>query len=152
MIRRADPGDLGAVAELERLCLGDDAWSDGLLREGLSGDLPTVTYLVAERDGEVVGHAVVSDVGDVVELQRIAVHPGERRSGVARALLAEVLASTTPEQRVLLEVREDNEVARALYAGAGFAELARRERYYRDGAAAVVMELSSRSLPTASDA
>ena len=38
-------------------------------------------------------------------------------------------------------MREDNAGALAFYAATGFAEIARRPRYYRDGATAVVMEL-----------
>lgn len=38
-----------------------------------------------------------------------------------------------------LEVRTGNAAARALYAGAGFAEVGRRRRYYTDGEDAVLM-------------
>lgn len=147
-VRAGTPADLDAVAALEQECLGRDAWSEGLLAEGLGGRLPTVTYLVAEVGGAVVGHAVASAAGDVVELQRIAVAPGHRRHGVAGRLLAEVVALAGPGERVLLEVREDNAPARALYARHGFVELARRARYYADGATAVVLELDlSRARP-----
>ena len=73
------------MARLEAECLGQDAWSEGLVREGISGALPTVTYLVAESDGVVVGHAVTSAAGDIAELQRIAVGEDRRRTGVASA-------------------------------------------------------------------
>ena len=46
-------------------------------------------------------------------------------------------------ERLLLEVREDNGDALAFYDARGFRELARRPRYYRDGATAVVMERPS---------
>ncbi|HRD63682.1 MAG TPA: GNAT family N-acetyltransferase, partial [Nocardioides sp.] len=88
----------------------------------------TVRYLVAERDGQLVGHAVASLVDDVAELQRIAVAPAVRRRGVARALLDEVVSLAEQEgmQRLLLEVREDNDGALAFYAAQGFVELDRR--------------------------
>ena len=140
-IRPALPEDLDAVSRLEDECLGRDAWSEGLVREGLSGTLPTVTYLVAEAEGEVVGHAVTSAAGDLAELQRIAVAPPVRRQGVAARLLAGVVdaARRTPADRLLLEVREDNRGAIAFYAGQGFVEIDRRPRYYADGATAVVL-------------
>lgn len=140
-VRRAGPGDLEAVGSLEREALGPDAWGEGLLREGLAGLLPTTTYLVAEHDGVVVGHAVAAVAGDVVELQRIATSAAQRRTGVASALLESVVALAGPGERVLLEVREDNAGARAFYAARGFVELARRPRYYAGGATAVVLEL-----------
>jgi ribosomal-protein-alanine acetyltransferase len=142
-IRRAGPDDVAAVVRLESSCLGVDAWSEGLVREGVTGALPTVVYLVAEQDGEVVGHAVASTAGDIAELQRIAVDAQHRRSGIATALLEEVVAvaGRTEADRLLLEVRERNRGALAFYARAGFTEIDRRPRYYADGETAVVMRL-----------
>ena len=80
---------------------------------------------------------------DVAELQRIAVAPDHRRTGIAGRLLADVvrLARAEDVQRLLLEVRPDNEGALAFYGAQGFVELDRRPRYYRDGADAIVLEL-----------
>lgn len=107
----------------------------------MAGRLPTVHYLVAEDDGRVVGHAVASIVADIAELQRIAVAEDVRRTGVATALLDDVvaLAAAGGADRVLLEVREDNVAALGFYARQGFVEVDRRPRYYRDGATAVVL-------------
>ncbi|MGY2873366.1 [ribosomal protein S18]-alanine N-acetyltransferase [Marmoricola sp. URHA0025 HA25] len=143
MIRAAVPGDAEAVTELESVCQGVDAWSAGLIRVGLAGDVPTVRYLVADHDGEVVGYAVASYAGDIAELQRIGVAPAVRRTGVAGALLDEVIAHGpgTGADRLILEVREDNASALAFYATRGFIEIDRRPRYYRDGTTAVVLRL-----------
>lgn len=143
LVRSAGPGDVAAVADLEASCLGDDAWSEGLVREGITGALPTIGYLVAEHEGEVVGHAVTSAAGDIAELQRIAVAAGHRRRGVAGQLLAAAVdaAARTEADRMLLEVRADNRPALAFYAHHGFVEIDRRDRYYADGASAVVMRL-----------
>jgi len=74
-----------------------------------------------------------------VDLQRIVVRPSHRRQGLARRLLAAV----SPDAgRLLLEVSERNDAARAFYAAEGFTEVARRPHYYRDGSDAVVMELT----------
>ena len=143
-VRRAGPGDIAEIARLEAENLGADAWSEALIREGVTGALPTIRYLVAEVGGDTAGHAVASVAGDVTELQRIAVAPVHRRAGVASALLEEVtaLARASRCDRVLLEVREDNADALAFYADRGFVEVARRRRYYRDGATAVVLRRS----------
>jgi [ribosomal protein S18]-alanine N-acetyltransferase len=140
-IRPATAEDVGAVAALEQECLGDDAWSAALVEEGIRGALPTIRYLVADRAGLVVGHAVASIVGDIAELQRIAVAPEQRRHGLATALLDAVAAAGRDggADRLLLEVREDNAGALAFYAARGFVEVDRRRRYYRDGATAVVL-------------
>ena len=93
--------------------------------------------------GDVVGHAAASIVADIAELQRIAVDRAHRRTGLATALLEEVrlLAVDGGADRLLLEVREDNAGAIAFYEDQGFAEIARRRLYYRDGATAVVLSL-----------
>ncbi len=143
MIRRALPDDVGRLADLEADNLGDDAWSAGLVAAGVAGDLPTISWWVAEVDGVVVGNAVASVVADIAELQRIAVDADHRRSGLARELLAEVRAVARAEgaDRLLLEVREDNSGALSFYAAQGFVEIDRRRRYYRDGATAIVLRL-----------
>lgn len=140
-VRPATAADVPAIADLELDNLRVDAWSEGLIREGVVGNLPTISYLVAEVDGSVVGHATASVVADIAELQRIAVDPGHRRTGVASDLLDAVvaLAREGGADRLLLEVREDNDGAIAFYAARDFVEVDRRRRYYRDGATAVVL-------------
>lgn len=142
MIEPATPDDVGPIARLEAVALGADAWSDNLVRAGVAGEVPTVHYLVARTGTAVVGYAATSTVAEIAELQRIAVDPGHRRTGVATALLAAVAdaARRAGAERLLLEVREDNGGALAFYVARGFRELVRRPRYYRDGATAVVME------------
>jgi ribosomal-protein-alanine N-acetyltransferase len=147
-IRPATPDDVEAIADLEFDNLGADAWSEGLVREGVTGNLPTITYLVAEVDGRdgkrVVGHATASIVADIAELQRIAVDADHRRTGLASALLDAVVeaAQQGGADRLLLEVREDNAGAIAFYAARDFIEIDRRRRYYRDGTTAVVLRRS----------
>jgi len=143
MIRRAVAADADVVARLEAICQGVDAWSHGLIRVGLEGDMPTIRYLVAEVGGRVVGYAVASYAGDIAELQRIGVDPRSRRRGVAGALLDDVVAEAprTGADRLILEVREDNAGALSFYASRGFIEIDRRPRYYKDGTTAVVLRL-----------
>ena len=141
-IRPATVDDADAVARLEEAALGSDAWSEGLVTEGVSGRVPTTLYYVADADATTVGYAAVSIVADIAELQRIAVAATHRRTGVASALLAraEHEAAERHADRLLLEVREDNAAACAFYAARGFHELNRRARYYSDGTTAVVLE------------
>ena len=147
IVRPATADDVAAIADLEFDNLGADAWSEGLVREGVTGNLPTISYLVAEVDGAVVGHATASVVADIAELQRIAVDRDHRRVGIATALLDAVVdtANRGGADRLLLEVREDNAGAIAFYAARDFIEIDRRPRYYRDGTTAVVLRRSLRS-------
>ena len=142
MIRPATEADVEAIVALEAATQAGDAWSEALVRDGVTGGLPTISYLVADEDG-VVGYAVASYAGDIAELQRIGVAERSRRRGLATALLDRVVAHApgTGADRMLIEVRADNSGALAFYADRGFVEIDRRPRYYRDGADAVVMRL-----------
>ena len=138
MIRLATPDDLAALADLERDAFGADAWDEAALRAELDG--PGRRFVVAD---DLAGYAVSMTLGDVVDLQRIAVRADQQRNGLARRLLDAAVAAATAARvdRMLLEVSASNTAALAFYAGAGFVEIDRRRRYYRDGSDAVVMRL-----------
>ena len=90
---------------------------------------------------EGAGMALSRVAADEAELLTIAVRPGSRRLGIGRALLADAIAHCRAlgANRLTLEVAEDNRAALAFYRSAGFVEIGRRRRYYRDGGTALVM-------------
>ena len=137
-LRPATADDVPAVTALERELFGPDAWSEKSVAEELTGERRTA--LVAGADA-VVGYGVTLLAGDVVDLQRIGVAPAARRTGVAAGLLAALQqhAREAGADRMLLEVSAANSGALAFYAAAGFVEIDRRPRYYRDGTDAVVL-------------
>jgi len=130
-IRPATAADVDALAALEADLFGADAWS----RASVGAEVAAGRVLVADDEG-IAGYVVTLAAGDVLDLMRIAVRPDRRRHGLAHALLE----AAWTDRRMLLEVSERNAGAIAFYAAEGFTEIARRDRYYRDGSAAVVME------------
>lgn len=96
---------------------------------------PQRLALVAEAEGRgILGFLIASLVASEAELESVAVAAEFQRQGVARALLA-VLRSELAARGVtelFLEVRVSNLPARAFYGLEGFAEIGRRQRYYRD--------------------
>lgn len=146
MIRLATPADLPALAELERDTFGADAWDETALRAELEG--PGRRFVVVDApDGALAGYAVSMTLGDIVDLQRIAVHPTRRRGGQATALLDDLLAHAGAADRMLLEVSEDNAPAVAFYLARGFDRIDVRPRYYRDGTDALVLHRALTSSP-----
>ncbi len=100
--------------------------------------------LVAREAGEICGFLLAWRAADELHLTDLGVTPRARRRGVARALIEALCADgrRSRSRVVLLEVRESNDAARALYDAFGFEELDRRRRYYSDtGEDAVVMQL-----------
>lgn len=85
------------------------------------------------------GFIGITQILDEVEIGSIAVQPDYQRQGIAQALLATVLA--LPDvARFLLEVDELNHPAIRLYEKMGFSPYHRREKYYKNGHAAIMME------------
>jgi len=141
-LRPATAADARALATLERTFFGGDAWSEAAVLGELEG--PGRHSVVAVEGEDVLGYAVTMRSADLVDLQRIGVRPDRQRGGVARALLEEVLEDAIAQgvNRMLLEVSAVNAAALGFYAAAGFVEIDRRRRYYRDGSDAVVMRRS----------
>jgi putative acetyltransferase len=80
-------------------------------------------YVLARRDGRPVGCCAVQPVAPAVcELKRMYVEPGERGTGVARALLAraEQVARALGAERMRLETGTRQPAAVRLYERAGY--------------------------------
>jgi ribosomal-protein-alanine N-acetyltransferase len=85
--------------------------------------------------GELLGWAGLLVVADTAEIMTVGVVPSARRGGLGRAMLDTLLteAARRGAREVFLEVRADNDPARALYRGAGFDEVGLRRGYYAGG-------------------
>lgn len=104
----------------------------------------TVRY-VAEVDEEIAGFIVgdrrrQKDIGWVATL---GVAPAYRRKGIARRLL-QTCEAGLGTSRIRLSLRESNRGAFDLYLKAGYAEVDRWQKYYRDREDAIVMEKNRR--------
>jgi ribosomal-protein-alanine N-acetyltransferase len=100
------------------------------------------TYLVALRDGKVVGYGGVMYVLPDAHVTTIAVAEEARRGGVATRLLLELCRAAVAKgaTALTLEVRTSNAGAQELYRRFGFAPAGMRKNYYADtGEDAVVM-------------
>lgn len=150
-IRRAGPGDLPSVMEIERLCF-QDPWPEPALAEELEPD-PRRLPLLVEEKGRVLGVALVWAVADEMHVLSLGVRPEARRRGIASGLLDEVREQglTRGCELITLEVREHNAGALAFYRRHGFLEVARRRRYYpdtREDALVLVLPLGPRTEPS----
>jgi ribosomal-protein-alanine N-acetyltransferase len=127
---------MAALSALHAACF-DRGWSEEEIARLL--ELPNTIGLVARAD-EPIGMLLAWVVGEEAEILTMGVAPARRGVGVGAALLDSALeeARLAGAAAVVLEVREDNRAARALYAGAGFAEAGRRRGYYA-GADALVL-------------
>ena len=83
---------------------------------------------------KVIGFAVSRMAADEAELLSIAVAARHRGRGLSHDLLLTHLGTLAGRgvRTVFLEVEENNQPARKLYARMGFTLIGRRERYYRE--------------------
>ncbi len=104
-IRPEAPADHEAIRRMVAAAFGSDAEADLVDRIRSSPEYVAEMALVAETDGEIVGHVMVSDAvlrGDAGDrrismLAPLAVLPDRQRSGIGRALVKAAL--TVAEQR-----------------------------------------------------
>jgi ribosomal protein S18 acetylase RimI-like enzyme len=156
-IRPARPADVPAVREVaaaawheahapivgaERVEAVLEDWYDPEgLHEAVAADAP---FLVAEREGDVVGFAAGrrdEDDPGCFHLGRIYVHPDRWGEGVGTALLDAVVAAARERDadRLRLGVMADNDRARGFYEDRGFERVGDR-RDERLGVRAVLYE------------
>lgn len=124
-----------ALWPYERQMFGTEAWSRSGYRAELA-DTRLRYYVAAEApDGALLGWAGAMVVGGTAEILTVGVIPEARRSGVARLLLADLLAQAIRRgaTEVFLEVRVDNVAALALYASDSFERVGVRRGYYDGG-------------------
>ena len=102
-------------------------------REELGRELTRGWVACEVASGLPLGFALAWWVVDEMELLALATLPEARRQGVARRLLAELVAAARAAggRRVTLEVARSNAAARTLYESAGFVEFNVRKGYYR---------------------
>lgn len=119
------------VAQLEKDCFRDP-WSE----KSIAGELdnPLSLWLVAVDGGRLLGYVGSQTVLDETDMMNIAVAKEERRRGVARALILELVNQLAQQgsRSLTLEVRASNQGAIALYQSLGFVQTGRRPNYYRN--------------------
>jgi ribosomal-protein-alanine N-acetyltransferase len=87
---------------------------------------------VLERDGEVLGHAIVTIGAGEAHLLNVCVRASAQGRGLGRELVMHALekAFEAGADALFLEVRPSNHVAGRLYESMGFDEVGVRKNYY----------------------
>ncbi|MFH0897013.1 MAG: ribosomal protein S18-alanine N-acetyltransferase [Candidatus Bathyarchaeota archaeon] len=90
------------------------------------------TFLVAEKDGMVVGYIIASPVKDLGHIIAIAINPSERRKNIGRTIMNAVLEilQSIGVTSVRLEVRLSNIEAQKFYETIGFDRSYTIDNYY----------------------
>jgi [ribosomal protein S18]-alanine N-acetyltransferase len=139
VLRVCELGDLDAVTDIEKASFPlrpykkrDFAYFLLAARKG---------FVVACRDGSVVGYVVATTHGGEGWIQSVAVAPGFRRRGVGEMLMRSAVEHFHGRSgRVYLLVSASNPAARGLYGKLEFRETGRTiDGYYPNGDDAIEM-------------
>lgn len=135
-MRTAEASDVPAMMELERQCPEAAHWTQEQYESATDRQaLPERFVWVADAgmaDTKILGFLVAQRIAEDWELENMAVSQEVRRRGVGGLLLKNLVEKASAEQgrRILLEVRESNRVARALYERFNFVPIGVRQGYY----------------------
>ena len=123
---------VAAVAELEKICFGTEAWHEQSVASELENELSL--WLVAMDGDALAGYVGSQTVLGETDMMNVAVHPAYRRQGIAERLILELVEALKEKEShwLMLEVRASNEEAIKLYEKLGFREVGRRKNYYRN--------------------
>lgn len=133
-IRKAEKSELAKIAELEKEIF-PDAWSVKSLEDTWiqnNAEIFIVFQKENHADTEMQGYVIFYYVLDEGEIARIAVSPSVRRQGVATKIYNHLVEFCEEKaiKKIMLEVRENNESAKAFYRKCGFQEDGIRKNYY----------------------
>lgn len=134
MIREYTSSDIEAINEIGKLIKNDFA-SVYKISELNKDYLGIYVYL---EDDKVVGFLEYEYHFEITDIINIAVSTIHQNKGIGEALI-NYLITNTKSNKIMLEVRENNESALNLYNKCGFVEINRRKKYY-DGEDAIIME------------
>jgi ribosomal-protein-alanine N-acetyltransferase len=138
-VRPASPFDVALIAALHAesftgLAAGQ-VWDAKAVAEimAMPGAYGLLASVGTGASAAPAGFLLGLNVAGTGEILSVGIARAWRRRGGARLLLRAAMerASAAAIDRLFLEVAEDNDAARALYAAEGFAPIARRPAYYR---------------------
>ncbi len=146
-IRAAVLDDVPAILALERASPAAAHWTAEQYADRIQsnqqgrtqGGAKEACVLVAESQGNVCGFLCANILCTKIvagewEIENVVVAEDFRRHGIGAGLMRSVIAEWEKfaGAALLLEVRESNAAARALYTKHGLRETGRRRGYYRD--------------------
>ncbi len=132
-VRLATTADLPAIQALEKQADTAAHWGDEMYGSLFASGGVKRIVLVADHNGSVSGFVVARAIAAEWEIENVVVAGNLRRRGIASALIRNLVDHARDQHvnQILLEARQSNGSARALYANAGFVECGRRKSYYQ---------------------
>ncbi|NMA69102.1 MAG: ribosomal protein S18-alanine N-acetyltransferase [Desulfitobacterium sp.] len=146
-IRSMEEKDLPQIMAIERACF-PTPWAQQSYKNELRAN-DYARYFCLEKDSEEKNSEIIGYMGlwfilEEGHITNIAIHPKYQGQGLGEVLIRAVISLMVREgmERITLEVRASNWVARNLYEKVGFVNVGVRKGYYTDNSEdAIIMWL-----------
>jgi len=127
----------------EILSLNQDNFADGWNEKMLLDAFDSGRFFVigAFLENELIGYVSFSLAISDADIEGVVVKKAFTGQGIGKKLMdnAHEFIKNKGADRILLEVRENNKIAKGLYEKAGYTTISVRKNYYNDGENALVM-------------
>jgi ribosomal-protein-alanine N-acetyltransferase len=135
LIRAAVPADILQMRALAEQSDTAAHWSAREYEALFAPDAPKRVAIVAANEAaqdEIAGFVIARCADEEWDIENVVVARKFQRQGIGKGLVEELVrnARQADARSLLLEVRESNAAARALYAKLRFKEEGQRSRYY----------------------
>jgi ribosomal-protein-alanine N-acetyltransferase len=146
----ARPADARDIAEMSRDLIEQGltwAWTPARVQHFISGRESSV--IVARRERRIAAFAIMHLGDEIAHLNLLAVAASHRRQGLGRQLMDWLVATAIVAGvfRINLELRTQNDGARAFYEALGFSHAGVVQGYYQGREAALRMSRSLAQTP-----
>ena len=127
-VRVLQLSDLPRILPLENAAY-DFPWSEAIFRDCFNAKY---TGLAIEIQGTFLGYGMLSVAAGEAHILNVVVDVNQRGRGLGKKLVKRLIdqARWHRVERIFLEVRGSNNIARHLYSGLGFLEIGLRKSYY----------------------
>ncbi len=142
IIRQYRDSDYSMICSLEKANIPGECKPAVFIRQ--AGILFPETFLVADRDGEIIGYTIgarIQERNSQAWIIRLAVREENRRQGVGASLVANILTAFQDMEihEVFLSVSPANAPGRSLYDRYGFTQVDYCGDYFGAGADRMIM-------------
>ena len=119
----------------------DGLWSKSQWESELSDPKRICLGIIEIETQKLIGLCSAWLVIDELQITLIAVHPIHQRKGLGKILLSDLIKRSKSLQanHIHLEVKENNEPAKAFYKSMGFKTVGNRSNFYKDGSSALIL-------------
>ena len=117
-------------------------WSKSQWERELSDPKRICLGIIELETQKILGLCSAWLVIDELHITFIAVHPIHQRKGLGKILLSALIKRSKLLQtnQIHLEVKDNNEPAKALYKSMGFKMVGNRSNFYKDGRDALILK------------